>query len=235
MSSDERGPSGRSIFSTVVLIAILLVLLFVGYLIVDLIQTLKAPFVPIQGAATTVHEVLNPTPTIIASPITIVKEIQALSRLETASFTVQQVITAESGTGPFGFLFQDRLLLVAEGQVIAGLDLSRIQEGDVTVVGDTVYLTVPAAEIFVATLDNDATFVYDRETAVLAGDNINLETLARQEAERKILEAAIEDGILDMAQTNGSNYLRSLLMALGFTNVQFVTATPAPDQDMGTP
>lgn len=212
---------------------ILLVLLVVGYLLVSSLLAVRRPIVSVGGTvATQVQEVLNPTPTILASPATIVLEVRTLSRLETASYSIEKVITAESGEGPLGFLFQDRLLLVARGQVIAGVDLARLQEQDVQVVGSTVYVTLPAAEIFVATLNNDETFVYDRQTGVF-GQQIDLETLARQEAEQEILSAALEDGILDMADQNAQLYVEGLIRALGFDDVVFVRATPAPDQDMG--
>lgn len=221
------------LLATIVLIAALLVILVVGYLIVDTILALRQPVTVIPGAVgTQVQEVLNPTPTIIADPVTVVRQVQSLSRLETASYTIEKVITAESGEGPLGFLFRDRLLLVAQGQVIAGVDLSRMSEGDVQVAGTSVFVTLPAAEIFVATLDNDETYVYDRQTAVL-GQQIDLETLARQEAEQAILDAALEDGILKMAQNNAEQYLTGLMRALGFEEAIFVTGTPAPDQDQG--
>jgi Protein of unknown function (DUF4230) len=230
----EGGNSGRNIFSTLVLVAILVVLLIVGYLIVDTLNALRQPITGVSGAVgTQVQQALHPTPTIIADPVTVIKQIQSLSRMETSSFTIEKVITAESGEGTFGFLFSDKLLLVAQGQVIAGIDMARMGEGDVRVVADTVYITMPAAEIFVATLDNDATYVYDRQTGFLAQQQIDLETLARREAENQILIAALEGGILDMAQTNGQNYIQTLMQALGFQEVVFVTATPAPDQDRG--
>jgi hypothetical protein len=232
MSESPRRVSG--IFSTLVLVAILIVLLVVGYLLIDTLNQIRQPFSAVPNAVgTQVQQVLNPTPTIIVDPVTVVLEVRALARLETASYSIQKVITAESGTGPFGFLFQDRLLLVAQGQVIAGVDMTRMTAEDVRVVGTSVYVTLPASEIFVATLDNDATYVYDRDRGVLAGQNINLETLARQEAEHQILMAAVEDGILDMAQTNSQTYITTLLHALGFEEVVFVTATPAPEQDRG--
>jgi hypothetical protein len=229
MSQTDRPQFGRTL-STLVLIAILLVVVIVGYLIVDTMLSLRRSTVAVPNAVgTQVQQIINPTPTIIADPATIVLQVQPLARLETVSYTVEKVIAAESGEGPLGFLFADKLLLVAHGQVIAGIDLSRIAEEDVRVVGPSVFITLPAAEVFVATLDNDQTYVYDRQTAVL-GQNIELETLARQAAEREILNAALEDGILDMAQGNGEQYVEQLLRALGFTEVVFTTATPAPDQ-----
>jgi hypothetical protein len=226
--------SRRSIFPTLVLLAILVTLVVVGYLIIDAMNRMTEPIAgPINDAATQIQEIINPTPTIIADPITVIRQVQSLSRLETASYTIEKVITAESGEGAFGFLFSERLLLVAQGQVIAGVDLSLMTPEDVQVAGDAVFVTMPASEIFVATLDNEATYVYDRERGILSSYDVNLETLARQAAEREILLAALEDGILDMAQRNGQQYLESLLRGLGFQEVTFVTATPAPGQDRG--
>lgn len=230
----SRGPN--RLLGTLVLVAALLVILVIGFLVVDTILAIRRPVANAPGAvATRVQEVINPTPTIIADSAAVVRSVQSLARLETASYTIEKVITAESGSGPLGFLFQDKLLLVAQGQVIAGVDLSRLQREDVQVVGETVYITLPASEIFVATLNNDETFVYDRQTAVL-GQQIDLETLARQEAESEILEAALEDGILDLAQDNAERYVEGLMRGLGFEEIVFTQATPTPDQNRdGTP
>lgn len=172
------------------------------------------------------------TPTVYPSAATIIEDVQALSRLETASYHIEKVITAESGQGPLGFLFGDKLLLIAYGEVIAGVDLSTLGPGDVMVSPDgTVYIRMPAVEIFVATLDNQRTHVYDRRTGVV-GANAQLETAARQEAERLILQAAIEEGIELKAKENARTFLRSFVLGFGFENVIFVdvlpTIAPAP-------
>ncbi len=227
----HRSPS--HLLGTIIVLALLLAIAIVGYLIVDGLLQLQRPFVEMpEAVGTQLQQILNPTPTLIASPQTIVHEVQTLARLETASYTIEKVIAAESGEGPLGFLFRDKLLLVAQGQVIAGVDLTRVTVNDVQVVGTTVYITLPASEIFVATLDNENTYVYDRQTA-LFGQQVDLETLARQEAERVILQAALEDGILDMAQKNAELYVGSLIRALGFEEVVFVRGTPAPGQNRG--
>lgn len=243
MSDQENGPSagtkhrsGRGInqwLVTLVLVAVLLLLLIVGYVIVDTVVSLGRATTGVPGAvATQVQQIVNPTPTIIADPQTVIRQVQSLSRLETASYTIEKVITAESGEGPLGFLFQDKLLLIAQGQVIAGVDLGRMNPDDVRIAGDTVYVVLPAAEIFVATLDNDETYVYDRQTGVL-GQQVDLETLARQQAEEEILNAALEDGILDLAQKNAEAAVGGLIRALGFADVVFIKGTPAPGQDLG--
>lgn len=232
-SRPPRGDRSSRLLIGFILLLLLGCALIAAYLVYDTVQGITSPVAELPGdLGTRVGEVLNPTPTIIADPATVIKQVQTLARLETSSYTVQKVITAESGEGPLGFLFRDRLLLVATGQVIAGVDLQRLQESDVQVVDTTVYITMPAAEIFVATLDNDETYVYDRETGVF-GRQVDLETLARQEAEREILSAALEDGILRTAQENAQHYVRSLMLGLGFQEVVFTQGTPAPEQNLG--
>lgn len=173
---------------------------------------------------------MNPTPTVRPSPGTIVRQVQNLSRLETAAYTVEKVITAESGQDALAFLFGDRLIFIAHGQVIAGVDLSQVREGDIVVTDDDrVVVALPAAEVFVVTLDNEQSYVYDRDTGLL-GMNPGLETAARQAAEAEILDAALEDGILELAEANARAYLRQLIMSFGFQDVIFVPRplTPAP-------
>jgi hypothetical protein len=81
---------------------------------------------------------------------------------------------------------------------------------------------LPAAEIFIATLDNDQSYVYDRNIGALNKGEVDLETAARQSAEQEILAAALEDGILAQAQTNAENYLYGFFRALGFNEVVFL-------------
>jgi hypothetical protein len=166
------------------------------------------------------------TPTIYPSSATVIEGVQSLSRLETASYHIEKVITAESGQGPLGFLVGDKLLLIAYGEVIAGVDLSKIGPSDMTITpeGDA-YIRMPTVEVFVATLDNSRTYVYDRRTGV-AGMNPQLETSARQEAERLILQAAIEDGVEAKAEENARDFLRSFVLGLGLEHVIFVDVLP---------
>jgi len=234
MSEEQpRRADRHRLIQTLILLAILVVVAVVGFLVVDTIRAVTAPVAGVSGGlATQAEQILHPTPTIVADPVTIIKQVRSLSRLETSSFTIEKVITADTGDGPLGFLFRDKLLLVAHGEVIAGIDLQRMDDSSVKVAGNSVFITLPASEVFTATLDNQKTYVYDRQTAVL-GQQPNLETLARQKAEQEILQAALDDGILDMAQNNGDQVIQKLLEALGFTDVNISHAPPAPDQNRG--
>lgn len=176
---------------------------------------------------TEVAQLLHPTPTVLPDPVTIVHAVRSLARLETIQYTVEKIITAETGQGPFGFLFGDKLILVAHGVVIAGVDLEKLGSDDLWVQDGILQVRLPAPEIFVATLDNDKSYVYDRDTGAFTHGDIHLETTARRAAEDEIENAALEDGILKQARRNGESYLHRLLMELGFPEVIFVE--PAPE------
>ena len=172
--------------------------------------------------STQVTNVLHPTPTVIPDPVTILREVRSLARLETVQYSMEKVITTEVGQGALGFLFGDRLLFVAHGEVIAGIDLEKLGADQMWVENGVLMVRLPEAEIFVATLDNQLSYVYDRETGILKRGDVTLESLARKAAEEEIEKAAVADGILDTAQKNAESYLYRLLRQLGFQEVIFV-------------
>jgi len=195
-------------------------------------DTIQRTVSPVQAATgnigTRVAQVLNPSPTVVPDPVTIIHGIRGLSRLETIQYTVEKVITAETGQGTFGFLFGDRLIFVAHGIVLAGVDMEKIQPEDLYVKNQVLYVRLPAPEIFLTTLDNDKSYVYHRDTGVLTHGSPDLETNARQAAEDEIEKAALEDGILKMAGQNAESYLDRFLRSLGYPEVIFIKATPVP-------
>ncbi len=174
-----------------------------------------------QRIGTQVSTILHPTPTIIPDPVTIIHQIRPLARLETIQYTLEKVITAEEGQELIAELFGDRLLLVAHGTVIAGVDLSKLSVENLKFTDGILEVKLPDAEIFSASLDNDKTYVYDRETGLLRKSDRDLETLARQAAEAEILKAAEEDGILVQAAINAQVFLERLLNDLGYSQIIF--------------
>lgn len=200
-----------------------LLVLVGGFLLVR--GLLAATLQPISDASsrisTQVSSILNPTPTILPDPVTIINQVRPLARLETIQYSVEKIITAEEGQELVAELFGDRLLLVAHGTVIAGVDLSKLTAEDLEFRDGILSVRLPVAEVFSASLDNDKTYVYDRDTGLLRKADRDLETLARQAAEAEILQAAIDDGILDQAAINAQVFLDRLLNDLGYSQVIF--------------
>ncbi|MDR3576296.1 MAG: DUF4230 domain-containing protein [Anaerolineaceae bacterium] len=214
-------------------LALILLLVGIPFLVNEIIQQTAAQTVaPVQQDSnllkTQVSQLLHPTPTILPDPVTIVNQIKTLARLETIQYSVEKVITAEEGQGQLSALFGDKLLFVAHGVVIAGVDLAKMNPQDIWVDNNILYVRLPEPEIFSSTLDNNKSYVYDRQTGLLTKGDTNLETQARQAAESEITKAALDDGILNQAGINAQSYLTRLFTQLGYPNVTFVPALPQP-------
>jgi hypothetical protein len=152
---------------------------------------------------------------------TVVRQIQQLARLETVDYTMDKIISGERDNLYLPkFLAGDRLLLVVHGDVIGGVDLQKVQQGDVSVHGRKISLRIPAAEVFSARIDNAKTRVYSRDTGLFSSPDPNLESEVREEAERQLLQAALHDGVLRTAEQNARNTLSSMLKGLGFDQVE---------------
>jgi hypothetical protein len=211
----------------------ILILIVIGVAAYAIVQTVRsttqaatAPFQSLneqsQSMQTQMANLLNPTPTIIPDPVTYINEIRALARLETIQYSVEKVITGQTGGGTFEALFGDKILFVGHGTVIAGIDMEKLRPEDMHFENGVLTVNLPPAEIFIASLDNEKSYVYNRDTGLLTNPDPNLETLVRQSAEQEILKAAIEDGILEQAQINAEAYLFKFFSALGFPNTIFV-------------
>lgn len=213
----------QNLFSLLILIALIAGVYFIVQTVREGTQQAVAPLQQANAELQTqVASLLHPTPTIIPDPVTYINQVQALARLETIQYSVEKVVTAEQNQGTLGFLLGDRLIFVAHGIVIAGVDMGKIMPEDMWLENGVLYVRLPAAEVFVATLDNEKSYVYDRETGLLTKGVKDLETLARQRAEQEILKAALEDGILEQARKNAEAYLLRFFMSLGYKSVVFV-------------
>jgi hypothetical protein len=195
-------------------------------------QTAEQAVAPVQLGndllKTQVSQLLHPTPTILPDPVTIIHEVRSLARLETIQYSVEKVITAQEGQGQLAALFGDKLLFVAHGVVVAGIDLAKMGPQDIWIDNQVLYVRLPEPEIFSSTLDNSKSYVFDRQTGLLSKGDTNLETQARQAAESEITKAALDDGILNQAGINAQSYLTSLFAKLGYSDVTFVPSIPQP-------
>ena len=154
---------------------------------------------------------------------TILNKIQQLERLETVRFYMDKIVTGEHASRYLPeFLSGDRLLLIVHGEVIAGIDLSKVQANDIIVRDKSVTVRIPKAEIFIVRIDNDKTRVYSRETGLFSRVDPNLETEVRRAAEQQLREAAMEEGILKIADKNAHATLTRLLEGLGFQQVELL-------------
>ena len=194
----------------------------VGALLVVLAPRLFGSILPQVDVPAAIKQVVaTPTPTLIDRGGTIL-QIRSLNRLETQQFSAERVIEAKNERGnPLDLVLGDRLLLIARGTVIAGVDMSKVKDTDVTIApdGKSITINLPPSEIFVRTLDNNQTRIYDRTTGIFANQDKDLETKARSEAEAQILAAACEANVMQKAADDAEKALTQTMKIAGFQNV----------------
>ena len=181
-----------------------------------------------------VSEVLAPQEKTI-DVAALVTQVRELNRLETATMHVMHVgrVSQTYKLVP-NALAGDEITFLAEGDVIAGIDLARLTPQDVWKSPDgTINLRLPPAEVLVARVDNQKSRVLTRDTGMLRRRDIDLETRARQHAEENIRKEAVSKGILQMAAQTGEKKLAGFLNTLGFEKVRFVSS-PNPERSEGS-
>ena len=159
----------------------------------------------------------------LADTAVVLVAVKSLARLESVAFHMERIIDLKD-TQPrlLGLIdAQDEILLVAAGDVVAGIDLTKMRDGDVTAepLAHRVELRLPAPEILSARLDAGRTYVHTRKTDLLAKRNEQIESRARELAESSIRDAALEQGILDRAAQSAEHTLTVLVRSLGYDQV----------------
>ncbi|MGI9048965.1 MAG: DUF4230 domain-containing protein [Rubrobacteraceae bacterium] len=157
------------------------------------------------------------------SPV-VIEGIKELDQLATVRATESVVVTKQSGgSGLRQFLTGEKLVLIATGNVEAGVDLSGLSKNDVKVNGKSVTIRLPESKVLSTSLDENRTRVYDRQQGLL---NIRpsdaMAEQARRDAEREILAAAEKNGIRDQARKNAESSIGALVTTIGLDKVRFV-------------
>ncbi|HMP83506.1 MAG TPA: DUF4230 domain-containing protein, partial [Verrucomicrobiota bacterium] len=161
---------------------------------------------------------------------TILKQVQTVSELVTVKYVLEKVVVLED----VKWYGESRVLLVAHGVVKAGIDLGRLQAGDVHVEGQSVTIDLPPAQIIDAYLDEKRTHIVERSTGLLRTFDKNLEQVARQNAVADIRTAARVNGILKDAEERARLQLAVLFHQMGFQQVHFTTGdAPRKIEDIG--
>ncbi|MFA0742835.1 MAG: hypothetical protein DFNUSKGM_002967 [Candidatus Fervidibacter sacchari] len=166
--------------------------------------------------------------TVTPSPTVIVERLQSLNRLETARLVSQHVVEAKSESEWLpSFLAGERLVLIAQVEVIAGVDMKEVSPKDIEVNGDKVVVTLSQPKIFSVKIDEAKTQVITRERGWLVfNPDKDLEREARLQALREARAAAIKSDLLPFARQKAEENLRGFLHALGFKQVEILWRTP---------
>ncbi|HXK19717.1 MAG TPA: DUF4230 domain-containing protein, partial [Polyangiaceae bacterium] len=179
------------------------------------------PLLPPMSSSVTV---VRATPDVLVA-------VRDLARLESASFHMERVIDLSDKQSKLWGLIstEDAILLVAVAEVTAGIDLQKLSAADVVVdpARRSARINLPAPEVLHAALDNEKTYVHSRKTGSLADRHENLESRARQEAERTLVESAKQAGLLNRASENARHTVEALVHSLGYDKVDVSVRSPS--------
>jgi hypothetical protein len=175
---------------------------------------------PLPTDTPTPRPTQTPRPTPTPSPTPILINFEELGTLMTARYKLQTVsVVEEKEERWIDRLFgENKVVLVATGEVMAGVDMTRFNDEDVAVRGTTVRLIMPPAEIIDVSLIPGESWVYDRKLNILK-PNWQLELEAQEQAEASLRRWSIENGILDQAEEVFTTRIETFLRRLGFTTV----------------
>lgn len=166
----------------------------------------------------------------VADTSTVVTAIRGLARLESVAYHMERIIDlTEHQQHLFGLIqANDQILLVAVGDVIAGVDLAKLGASDVNIDAqhDRVRIRLPAPEILSVRLDNERTYVHSRKSDLLAKPDIQMESKARQQAEESIRDAALAAHILDRARQSTELTVSALARSLGHREAEVLWPGP---------
>jgi Protein of unknown function (DUF4230) len=189
------------------------------------LKSFTTPRAPLLPPATSTVTVVRPTPDVLTA-------VRDLARLESASFHMERVIDLSAKQSKLWGLVttEDSILLVAVAEVTAGIDLQKLTSADVTVdpARRTARIELPAPEVLHAALDNAKTYVHSRKTGTLADRNEGLESRARLEAERTLVDSARQAGLLQRAADNARRTVEVLVHSLGYDKVEVSVRSPSP-------
>ena len=170
--------------------------------------------------------VRRPAPAKFANTPSVILQIQSLSELVTVKYVIEKVVFAEAPKTTTIEQFlpgrDDKIILLAQGIVKAGVDLSRVRPEDVETSGQKIRIVLPRAVVTDQYLDENATQVLDRRTGLLRAYDLKLEQQARQEALAQIVRAARKNGIEREANERAQQQIKTLLKTMGYTDVEVV-------------
>lgn len=174
-------------------------------------------FANVQPAASATGVEVKPTHDVLVA-------IRDVSRLEVTEVQVEKVVDLADKQKLFFDLVptEDAMLLVAAGSATIGVDLEQLDASDVRwdEATRTAKLRLPAPTVLSSRLDEDATYVYRRETGLLAKRNEQLEARGRKEALKAVERAASDPEVTQRAKKQAERQLTSLLTQLGVKHVE---------------
>lgn len=179
------------------------------------------------------QDLLTPRETVTETNFqTVLEEVESLGKLELVKYNFKDVVEHKQKNG-YSSVLDSKVLLIVAAEAVGCIDLTRIKAEDITEVGDSIYVHLPAPELCYYKIDHQKSKVYDSESMPFMQDD-NLVGEAFAKAEKQIEKAALESGILVQTQAMAKTMLQPLLENLTKKTI-FLTFEPIPSKEEVNP
>ncbi|HXS68989.1 MAG TPA: DUF4230 domain-containing protein [Candidatus Polarisedimenticolia bacterium] len=160
----------------------------------------------------------------------LLQQVQSLSELVTVKYVLQKIEVWDDPPPAILSLFagDNRILLLAQGTVKAGIDLSQIKPADIKVRDKTISIRLPHARITDCYLNDNETKVVERTTGFLRSYDKDLEQKMRKMVLDDMRADALRGGIRTEADDRARRQLANLFTMMGFEKVEFILSGPGP-------
>jgi hypothetical protein len=199
-----------------------------------------------SGVAGKLAALITGRPPAVGSAQDVVRQLRQLHRLQTAEDSLDTVLDARPGNNPppsrtgTSALAGTSLagsatprpspsiahsVMLVHGLAVAGVDMDKLQPDQVLISVDSstrsIRLELPRSEIFRTVVDTARTRVYAPSNFSFVQTSPSLDPQTLQRSQAQLQQAAISDGILDLATRNAQTVLIAILRQWGFQRVEF--------------
>ncbi len=132
-----------------------------------------------------------------------VEKIEKMGKLELVKVNIKDILE-QTGERPF-YLPNAKAVLIIAGEVIAGIDLEKVQKDDIADSGTQITITLPKPEILMSKVNHEKSKIYNIEWGGFS--TANLVDEAYKAAEKKIIEEAEKTGYEETCKNNAKTLL----------------------------
>lgn len=151
----------------------------------------------------------------------VVDKIESLGRLEVVKYNIQDIMEYKKMRQ---WLPNAKAALLISGEIVACVDLAKINEKSVVISGDSIALLLPPPEICQVKVNHSKSKIYDMtyglwESAMLMDE-------AYKYAENELIVQSKRLNLMREAKENTESALRPMLNAFGFKHITIIYDEP---------
>lgn len=184
------------------------------------------------------HDFFKPKPVVVDQTPLLVAEIRNIAQLMTVEAYSEVVVDSTRYPfgipprifnaipgNPLGLLGASKLVLIVRGKVVAGVDLKNLDQNNIRVKGDSLFVQLPRAQVLdvISNPSDVETFIEEGAWDERAATNLKIK------ARNKLVQQALAQGALQQADSKARSLVYGLLKNTGYkwitvtTSIQFNT------------